>query len=560
METPSITLSFGGVDFCLISSCTGDFADTFSVSKICASDVEIDLNNFVGTLRIKNRYNSNIASGDAASSLVRTKRVNNPAVSGTKRAPDDDDEDYTPPENDDENDDDDITLEQLEKKKRPPTIEPLAKKKRVAAECSDDDTIKNTVEKQQIRAMIDLGRTSSSSAATFSGEKVIAKIHDTIFSSQVELDQQNLPKNAEKHLIELIKFRKIHGHCNVPYSKNKNTDKNSPLGDWVKSIRSAYRMDRIRRLEKGNHGEPIPGSNMFVTDSGSVSYNDELSQDLIERLNGMGFEWSVAFKEEVWMSKFEIFKEYVEKNGPCIPPRKHEIGCWIRDQRYHGYKRLRGEHAKISAERIQKLNDIGFEWIVSKIRERDAVKGRTSSGDASEGERGTEHQLVNDDSIPPAVPRDESLDEDNFDKLVVFRDTHGHCDVPLSNAELGPWVKDLRAAYTLHSEEDDASLTANFIQRLEEIGFRWTIPLNKDAAWAAKFDKLKEYAEANGDCFVPLKHKELGLWVRYQRSLYSKMEYGEKSPLTDARIAELESIGFEWKILKHPKKAGPVFI
>mmetsp|Transcript_19660 Transcript_19660/g.31854 ORF Transcript_19660/g.31854 Transcript_19660/m.31854 type:complete len:299 (+) Transcript_19660:1-897(+) len=296
--------------------------------------------------------------------------------------------------------------------------------------------------------------------------------------------------------------------------------------------------------------------------NGNHASSKVVPPDLIERLDGMGFEWGVgANKEFVWMTKYKMLKEYAEENGRCIfPPSSRGLGRWVRDQRYQYKKKLRGGHTRISPERIQKLNEIGFEWVVSKIRERDAMKGKTSSGDASAGEGGTEHSLVDGDSIPSAVPRDESLDEDNFDKLVEFRDAHGHCDVPLSDAELGPWVKDLRAAYAMHSEEDGASLSANFIERLEEIGFRWTIPLDKDAAWAAKFEQLKQYAEANGDCFVPRKHKELGQWVGYQRRLYSKRARQEKSTLTDARIAELESIGFEWKILKHPKKAGPVFI
>jgi len=396
-EIAVVTLSFGGVDFCLIPSCTGDIADTFSISKICnvTDEVEIDLNNFVGTLRVKNHDKPKIAPGDVSSSLAPTKRVNNPAVSGEKRAlDDDDDEDYTPPDdNDDDNDDDDITLEQLAKKKRPPTIEPLAKKKRVNAECSDDDKIKNTVEEQQDRVTIGLDRTSPSSTTTSSKKEEIAKIHNTIFFPHLELElvQPNLPENAEKHLNELIKFHKLHGHCNVPDSRNKNT----PLGKWVKDIRWAYRIHRNRRLKNGNHGEH---KHIF----GST----ELSPDLIERLNAMGFEWSIAFKEDVWMSKFEMLKEYVAKNGPCLPPRKHEIGHWVRDQRYHGYRRLRGEHAKITDARMRKLHDLGFKWDVSKIRkdvskirEKDAGKGREgtpSSGAApalvplSAGEGGTD--------------------------------------------------------------------------------------------------------------------------------------------------------------------------
>lgn len=59
------TLSFGGVEFSLAPSHQSDADDTYryrtaaaedmmSVSKICNGEVLINLNNFIGTLRIKN--------------------------------------------------------------------------------------------------------------------------------------------------------------------------------------------------------------------------------------------------------------------------------------------------------------------------------------------------------------------------------------------------------------------------------------------------------------------------------------------------------------------------
>eukprot|EP00581_Thalassiosira_minuscula_P002881 CAMPEP_0183738038 /NCGR_PEP_ID=MMETSP0737-20130205/53675_1 /TAXON_ID=385413 /ORGANISM="Thalassiosira miniscula, Strain CCMP1093" /LENGTH=275 /DNA_ID=CAMNT_0025972485 /DNA_START=30 /DNA_END=857 /DNA_ORIENTATION=- len=60
-DEASITLSLGGVEFCLTPSPTDDDEDDvadsmMSISKICNGEVVIDLNNFVGTLRVTN-YN-----------------------------------------------------------------------------------------------------------------------------------------------------------------------------------------------------------------------------------------------------------------------------------------------------------------------------------------------------------------------------------------------------------------------------------------------------------------------------------------------------------------------
>ena len=42
--------------------------------------------------------------------------------------------------------------------------------------------------------------------------------------------------------------------------------------------------------------------------------------------------------------------------------------------------------------------------------------------------------------------------------------------------------------------------------------------------------------------------RSLGKWVDYQRQTYWKSQKGEKSPMTEDRIAQLDSIGFEWCI------------
>eukprot|EP00579_Thalassiosira_antarctica_P016512 CAMPEP_0201933644 /NCGR_PEP_ID=MMETSP0903-20130614/32005_1 /ASSEMBLY_ACC=CAM_ASM_000552 /TAXON_ID=420261 /ORGANISM="Thalassiosira antarctica, Strain CCMP982" /LENGTH=625 /DNA_ID=CAMNT_0048473641 /DNA_START=30 /DNA_END=1907 /DNA_ORIENTATION=+ len=67
-EETTFTLSFGGVEFCLAPSTADDVSvnnDVMSISKIGNGEVLINLNNFVGTLRVKNHQTIAEASSSA---------------------------------------------------------------------------------------------------------------------------------------------------------------------------------------------------------------------------------------------------------------------------------------------------------------------------------------------------------------------------------------------------------------------------------------------------------------------------------------------------------------
>ena len=69
----------------------------------------------------------------------------------------------------------------------------------------------------------------------------------------------------EKHCRELMAFKDEFGHCNV----RQKFANNPPLGRWCCHMRVAY-----NKIQKGK----------------KVNYN--LSQDRIERLEEIGFEWN----------------------------------------------------------------------------------------------------------------------------------------------------------------------------------------------------------------------------------------------------------------------------
>jgi hypothetical protein len=83
---------------------------------------------------------------------------------------------------------------------------------------------------------------------------------------------------------------------------------------------------------------------------------------------------------------------------------------------------------------------------------------------------------------------------------------------------------------------------------LNSIGFDWnrgeTRRIEWDLSWHRNLAQLKRWKEKHGDCNVSrASEPALGLWVAQQRSNYKKALRGEKTTLTDERIAQLVEIG-----------------
>ena len=193
-----------------------------------------------------------------------------------------------------------------------------------------------------------------------------------------------------------------------------------------------------------------------------------------------------------WDLRFFALEAFRKRHGHCDVPARYkknpELGTWVGNQRT---LRSRG---KLSDERIQRLDAIGFPW------------------DA--------HDL---------------LWERRFQELVEYERKHGHCNVPSryrKNLKLGNWANNQRGRRGELSDER--------IQRLDAIGFPWDV---YDALWEQRFEELVEYERKHGHCNVPrnyAKSPKLSSWVSNQRSARSRGE------LSDERIRRLKAIGFVW--------------
>jgi predicted helicase len=201
-----------------------------------------------------------------------------------------------------------------------------------------------------------------------------------------------------------------------------------------------------------------------------------------------------------WDEYFGQLVAYKERFGDCdVPkgwPENVSFAAWVSMQRV-----LYG-HKKLSAERIARLEAVGFVWSMR-----------------------------------------DSQWEEMFEALSAYKKRFGNCNVPQrwpENTELGKWCHTQRYAYKGRVR---SALNAERIVRLEALGFIWD---TLDRAWEKMFQNLVEYKKRFGDCNVPQRWSEnpaLGRWCFTQRVNYRKGE------LSSTRAARLEEVGFVWRQL-----------
>ena len=132
-----------------------------------------------------------------------------------------------------------------------------------------------------------------------------------------------------KRFNDLMAFKAKFGHCNVSLHYGENVT----LGKWCAAVRGAYK--KMQNNQK-----------TYI----------KLSDEQIQRLNDVGFKWcrySKSFDEH-----FNELMAFKAKYGHCNVSQYGEdasLGKWC--------CRQRGSYKKMEHNRIQRLNDAGFNWI-----------------------------------------------------------------------------------------------------------------------------------------------------------------------------------------------------
>lgn len=239
---------------------------------------------------------------------------------------------------------------------------------------------------------------------------------------------------------ELVAYKEEYGNCIVP----GNWPKNPKLAGFVARVRRAFRM------QQRQEGRDVKPSSVAAKDvkKGNTSSSPRfgwLTKERIEKLNEIGFVWAIrkASADELWEEKYQKLKAYKEQFGDCRVMKSHDkaLNAWTLNQRSaYKYTMVKGEKGNdpnrqtLSAERIAKLQILGFEWDLSKTKNEVAWETR-------------------------------------FRELISFKSEHQHCRVPKQykhNMKLSNWVYDQRKNYRcLRSGKGGKGLTEERIQRLE---------------------------------------------------------------------------------------------
>ena len=158
---------------------------------------------------------------------------------------------------------------------------------------------------------------------------------------------------------KLAAFKAKHGHCRVP----RKHPADPKLSGWVSTQRKCK-----KKLEAGH---PSP----------------QITAERVAKLEALGFEWVAPSTDEAgWETMRAKLAAFKAEHGHCQVPGKHsadpKLGSWVASQREFK-KRLDAIDSnpvitsespasslffgtQITAERVAKLEAIGFVWVVSK--------------------------------------------------------------------------------------------------------------------------------------------------------------------------------------------------
>ena len=259
----------------------------------------------------------------------------------------------------------------------------------------------------------------------------------------------------EEGFSKLRQFKEREGNCRVP-SLHKEGDFN--LGNWVanqrktKDIMPPERKQRLNALgfiwdgltalweegfsklkqfKKREEHCSVPAAHKEGDFSlgnwviGQRTVKDTLTPERKQRLDALGFVWDPH--AEAWEEGFSKLKQFKDREGTCRVSQGYKegdyrLGSWVSVQR--------GTKDKLTPERIERLNALGFVW----------------------------------DALAEAW-------EEGFSKLKQFKEREGNCRVPSLHKEgdfnLGQWVGTQRKAKD--------KLTPERLERLDALGFIWEV-------------------------------------------------------------------------------------
>ena len=291
-------------------------------------------------------------------------------------------------------------------------------------------------------------------------------------------------KSFESRVEDLKKYKQRHGHLKISRKEDQS------LFDFCNSIR---------------YGRSNPGKGMMVTD------------ERVKALDEIGFTWAGNGEPGGYFKSFEsrveALKKYKQQNGHLNISRKEDQSLHDFCQNVRYGRKNPGKGMMITDERVKALDEIGFTW-------------------AGNGEPGGHFKSF----------------ESRVEALKKYKQLHGHLYVTRQeDPSLFNFCNSARTGR--NNPGKGMKVTDERVKALDEIGFPWgrsCVSGPETKSFEERLDELRKYKHLNGHTDVrwadDISLAAFCSKVRFAR----KTGRTDRLGLTDARIAALDSLGFDW--------------
>lgn len=189
--------------------------------------------------------------------------------------------------------------------------------------------------------------TYENSVIESSKKRIITRSSDTTptsSSAKKTRRERSKSKTFDERLEDLKVFKSKHGHCHV----SRNDSMFFSLGSWCHNMRVSYRATQ----KQDDQDIPV------------------LSQDKIDALNEVGFDWAMKEARQIksFDQRLEDLRRFKETHGHTRVPTGYEknpsLAYWCNNVR-NAYKMKNSgkkQYISLNQERIDALEELGFEF------------------------------------------------------------------------------------------------------------------------------------------------------------------------------------------------------
>jgi hypothetical protein len=216
--------------------------------------------------------------------------------------------------------------------------------------------------------------------------------------------------------------------------------------------------------------------------------------------------------DKLWERKFTYLKEYKTKYGDCdIPYNDPNMGEWMA---LHRKMKADGVSDPLAISRLAKLDQIGFEWDLTVWDKRlieltEFTKEHKHTDVPINHSSGLGIWVINQkfnlhEMSKERVAALDALDfiwnhnrkrnnktwDVRYNELLEYKEKHKTANVPTTqgHSKLSKWVGKQREEYKKYKNKQSSQLDRERIDRLNKIGFQWSLQSYSVIPWDERFE------------------------------------------------------------------------